>query len=404
VIRLILVVALCAIAQPLLGPPAFAQADDRESGRQQQAEALRERAREARERAQELEREARELAQQANREARELAQEANRKARELAQEARREARDRRWEGRGSWEIRGRDHDGVHFRLLRSYTLPAGEVSHAPIVVVGGSATIDGRAEDDVVVIGGSLKVGPTAVILGEAVSVGGAVTVAPGATIEKGVDETVVFGPGFDFGWPAFSDGWWAAASFAMMIGRLGVVLFFCLMITWLAPGWTTTIGSRLSDAAGWSLVLGLTSQLLFVPALILLTIVLVITIVGIPLLLAMPFLLLFFALAWTAGFAAVVTRIGGRIRGQAAGASTSPTMDLLIGFAAVSSISVIGHLLALGSSWMGPAWLPLNVLGWLIEWAVWTAGLGAVLSSYMGRRDDPPAIPFIQQPSPSTL
>jgi len=344
-------------------------------------------------------REARERAREAAREARERAREAREEAREAAREARREA----LEVRRTWDAR--DHNGVHLRLLRDYTLPAGSVSREPIVVLGGSAVIDGRAEDDVVVVGGSLRVGPEAVILGDVVAVGSGLDVDPAATIRGEVDETVVMWPDFNVNWAGFGDGWWPVASFGAMVVRLGLVLFVSLLITWIAPGWTSGIGSRLTDAAGASLFIGLTSQLLFVPAMILLTIVLIVSIVGILLLLAMPFLLAFLALLWTAGFAGVVGRLGGRLRGQHPGASSSPTLDLLTGFAVVTSVTVIAHVLALGPWWAQPAWIPLHLAGWLMEWMAWTVGLGAVLTSFMGRRQDaPPAIPFIPQPAPSGM
>jgi len=375
VARLILALALLAAAHP-----ALAQSDD-------WVRSAREQAREAREQAREQAREARERA---------------REARERAREAAREARQEVWEVRRTWD--GRDRDGVHLRLLRDYALPAGSTSREPIVVIGGSAVIDGRAEDDVVVIGGSLRVGPTAVVLGDVVSVGGELMVDPAATIEGQVDETVVLWPDVNVNWANF-DGWWPAASFGAMVVRLTLVLFVSLLITWLAPGWTTSIGSRLTDAAASSLFLGLTSQLLFVPGLILLTLVLIISIVGILLLVAMPFLLVFVALVWTAGFAGVVGRLGTRLRGQLPGASSSPILDLLTGFTVVTSVTVIAHVLALGPLWAQPAWIPLHLAGWLIEWVAWTVGLGAALTSFMGRRhDSPPAIPFIPQPAPSAM
>jgi len=366
--RLILALAMLAFAHPVLAQPDWYDA--------------REQAREARERAREEAREARE------------------RAREARQEAREAARDAR---RDSWD--GRDRSGVHLRLLRDYTLPAGAVASEPIVVLGGSAVIDGRAEEDVVVVGGSLRVGPTAVIAGDVVAVGSGLDVDPAATIQGQIDETVVAWPDFDVAWAGLPGGWWPVASFGAMVVRLGLVLFVSLLITWLAPGWTTSIGTRLTDAAGASLFVGLASQLLFVPAMILLTIVLILTIVGILLLLAMPFLMVFVALLWTAGFAGVIGRLGGRLRGQYPGASSSPTLDLLTGFAVVTSVTVIAHVLALGPWWAQPVWIPLHLAGWLMEWIAWTVGLGAALTSFMSRRPDmPPAIPIMPQPATSGL
>ena len=156
--RFILALALIAFAPPVLAQPDWQD--------------VREPAREARERAREEAREARERTREARREAR---------------DAERDARRGSWDG---WD--GRDRDGVHLRLLRDYTLPAGTVSGEPIVVLGGSAVIDGRAEQDVVVVGGSLRVGPTAVIAGDVVAVGSGLDIDPAATIQGEIDQTVV--------------------------------------------------------------------------------------------------------------------------------------------------------------------------------------------------------------------
>jgi hypothetical protein len=70
-----------------------------------------------------------------------------------------------------------------------------------------------------------------------------------------------------------------------------------------------------------------------------------------------------------------------------------------------VSALTVIAHFLALGPWWTRPGWFAVMAGGWLIEWVVWTLGLGAMLTSMLGRRDDePPAIPIIPQSAPSTF
>jgi hypothetical protein len=219
------------------------------------------------------------------------------------------------------------------------------------------------------------------------------------------VEETAVVWPAVDLDLGAVPQGWWAAASLGAMTLRLGLILIVCLLITWIAPGWTASIGSRASAAKGSSLLLGLATQVLFVPALVILCVILVISLIGIPVLLALPFVLAAAALAWTAGFAGVVTRIGARLRGQSPGLSTSPTMDLLTGFAAVSALTVIAHFLALGPWWTRPGWFAVMASGWLVEWVVWTLGLGALLTSSLRTRPEaPPAIPIMPESAPSSL
>ena len=89
----------------------------------------------------------------------------------------------------------------HPRCFAAITSPPATRSAEPIVVVGGSATIDGHAEDDVVVIGGTLRVGPTGVVLGDVVTVGGESDDRPGRVIDGRVETTTVTGPDIDIGW-----------------------------------------------------------------------------------------------------------------------------------------------------------------------------------------------------------
>jgi hypothetical protein len=375
--RLVLAVILTNAALLTVGVPAYAQQDwsYAEERRQEREEARRERA--------------------------EQREEARRQRQERRQERWEERRDR-WE---EWRDRGGRNDGVHLRILRDYHLAAGATASEPIVVVGGSATIDGRAEQDVVVIGGTLRAGPTAVIRGDAVAVGGDAIIDPSAQVAGEIERTTITWPRVDFGWGDIPNGWWALVGFGSMVFRLGIVLFVSLFMVWLAPGWIDRIGFRLAGAGGSSLVLGVVTQLLFVPALIVVAIALAITIVGIPLLLLLPFFVAGVGLLWVAGFAAVAVRIGARLRGQGPGPSTSPTLDLLTGFFATTIVTVASHFLALGPSWMGPfAWM-VGTAGFLIEYVVWTLGLGAALTVWAGgRRDTPPAIPIMPEPAPSTL
>ena len=61
-----------------------------------------------------------------------------------------------------------------------------------VVVISGSATIEGRVEQDVVVVLGSATLGPNASVGGDLVVVSGSATIAPGATV--GQDFVVIGG------------------------------------------------------------------------------------------------------------------------------------------------------------------------------------------------------------------
>ena len=251
---------------------------------------------------------------------------------------------------GDWQYHDPDR-GLHLRILKDYHLPAGSTAREPIVVLGGSATIDGHVEDDVVVIGGSLRVGSKAVVDGDAVAMGGRARIDPGARIAGDFEEVSIAGPELDFVWMQMASPWWADAAFGATIVRLALVFVVALLLIIVAPGWVGSIADRASPRS--SLLLGITGQVLFVPAVVAITTALAISVIGLPLLAGIPLLVGAAALAWAAGLAAVAMRLGRRLRGR--GATPSPAIDLFTGFVAISAVTVAAHAIALGPSWLSP-------------------------------------------------
>jgi hypothetical protein len=330
------------------------------------------------------------------------AQEAREAARQRRQEARQEARERRqerWDARREqwerWRREGRD--GVHFRMMRDYYLAAGATAAEPIVVVGGDATIDGHANDDVVVIGGTLRLGAKAVVDGDVVTVGGGAVIDPAATVRGTVDTAAVAWPNVDWGvgWPiGHWRGWWPLAALSATIVRLALVLIISLLLAVVAPAWVRSMGVRASSIVSSGL-LGAAAEILFVPVLIAVIIGLVISIVGIPLLGAIPFALALGLLAWTGGFAAVAASLGARLRGGRIATSSSLVTDVLIGFVAISALSIVAHVISVGPGWTSPLGWMMRAGGIAIEYAAWTIGLGAALSGRFVRSNAmPPPMP----------
>jgi len=149
----------------------------------------------------------------------------------------------------------------------------------------------------------------------------------------------------------------------------------------------------RASSAVGSGL-LGVAAEILFVPALVALVVVLAISIVGIPLLGAIPFALALGALAWTGGFAAVASCLGAWLRGGSIERSSSLVTDLLIGFIAISGLTLIAHVIAVGAGWMTPLVWMMRAAGVAVEYAAWTIGLGAALSGRFVRPRSTPPMP----------
>jgi len=323
-------------------------------------------------------------------ERRERIREAREEWRERVQEAREE---RRQENRQRMErVRERFRgDGVHLRIFRDYTLAEGETANEPIVVIGGSARIDGRVDDDVVVVGGGLHLGPKAIVEGNAVSVMGTIELEPGAAVHGSIDEAVAPWGGITFGTGWNNEAWWRGLSFWGSMFRLSLTLLVAVFLTLAAPGWIGTISDR---SAGASILTGLAVEVLFVPALVVLMVALVVSIVGIPLLATIPLLLAAFALMWIAGFTGVAVRLGRTLRGK--GPMTQPSVaDFLIGYAIIVGITVIAQAAAYGLGWLSPATWPMRSAGLLVEYVAWTIGLGAAVTSmFANRRVMPPPIP----------
>ena len=299
--------------------------------------------------------------------------------------------DRRWRRRG----------GVQVRVGRDYHLPADQIVNWPVVVIGGSATIDGRVEDDVVVIGGPVRIGPTAQIRADVVSVGGEVHVADGAEVNGEIHDVSVFWPDIRFAlrewmW-RLDEGWWAALMLAGTIGRFTLIMLAACLVALVAPGWIRRIEERVTDTPLASGIAGLAAEMLAVPLFLVVVAGLVLTIIGIPLLILVPFAVLAFLLAWLAGFASVAAQLGGRLRSRTGLATAGSTViDVAWGVMLLFLVTFIGNLLSFGPWFVGPAATAFGLAGFVIEFLAWTVGLGAALLAPLHRRWQfgPPPVP----------
>ena len=117
--------------------------------------------------------------------------------------------------------------GPVVRVGDSYTLRAGDRVRE-VVVIAGSATIEGEVAGDVVVVVGTARLAGTSVVGGDFVVVGGSATVESGAVVER---DLVVVGGELDAP-PEFSPGGEQIA-----IGFLGSALPFDAVVPWFSQG-----------------------------------------------------------------------------------------------------------------------------------------------------------------------
>jgi uncharacterized RDD family membrane protein YckC len=260
------------------------------------------------------------------------------------------------------------------RIGQDVVIRAGDVAR-DVVVISGSATIDGHVEGDVVVVLGSVRLGPDAVVERDLVVVSGSLTVAPGATV--GHDMVVVggeanvpadFSPGGDhvviapgmLGYDLRPAVPWVTRG--LLWGRplvpglpwtwwfIGIFLFVYLGVSLLL---TAPVRAGLAVLAARPLTAFLTGLLVLLlvgPV----SVILSVSVIGIP---VVPLLFLSLLVAAVLGKVSVMHWIGDRVVAPEEDTRWHWTRSFLIGFAVVTityMIPVLGFT----------AWALFGVLG----------------------------------------
>lgn len=282
--------------------------------------------------------------------------------------------------------------GAKVRIGGNVTVEPDEWVRDAVLVVFGSALISGRVWDDVVAVFGDVTLYPGSEVTGDVTVIGGTVDRKPGAVVLGQINEVGfgispirIRGPDLDMMW--IRDRWFPGLTLFGTLIRISVLGLLAVLVLLVAPGPVERICREAADRPWKAGLVGLLAQLLFVPSLVASAIVLVISIVGIPLLAALPVVVLAFAVALLAGFTAVGCSIGRWMFSRAGGGDAARVGALLVGLALVWSLTVAGRVAGLA----GPAARPLVAMillaGFLVEYVVWTIGLGAVLLTRFGSR-----------------
>ncbi len=298
-----------------------------------------------------------------------------------------------WDDR---ETRRSRRGGARIRIAESLTIAEDETVPDAVVAIGGSVTVNGRAEDNVVAVGGSVHLGPKAYVRGDVVAIGGTVTREAGAEVRGRISE-VGFGRGEWRGpviaWPPidWEVGRWFA--FAGTLLRVAFVLFLVALIAVIAAAPVRVVGGRVAQAPWIALLVGVAVQVLFGPALVALVIALLISIVGIPLLVLVPFVV-FGAIAFAfVGFTGVAARVGAALLPGPGGAGRPALTTALVGALALMAVTILARLIGLLPQPLGWLAVGIGAAGFAIEYVAWTVGLGAaVMAAVEWRRQ--PAVP----------
>jgi hypothetical protein len=228
------------------------------------------------------------------------------------------------------------------------------------VALGGSVTVYGKVRDSAVAVGGSVILGPNAVIGKDVVSIGGAVKQAQGSKIHGDVVELNILGVSaiIPFFFEDTSSSWFWTFKFSTLLGFLALAVLMVAVL----PKPFNLIFSNVQQNLGKIILWGILGLVVLIP----LAIFLAISVIGIPLIALEIFLV---GIAFLVGYIAIAQLIGDKI----AALMKRPALSLIW-------LTVMG-LLALWCI----GWVPF--LGSLVKAVVIVLGFGGVLTTLFTSR-----------------
>jgi hypothetical protein len=262
------------------------------------------------------------------------------------------------------------------------TVRADEVVFGDVVVIGGRSDIDGEVRGNVVTIGGAMRLGPRADVRGDAVAIWSRIDREEGAQVGG---EYVDIGAGSWMG-PWHGGGFPGPfPQFPNFVGLVGTLLRLGLlmMLGWLFVAVGRAPVQRIADRAAAEPVkaglVGLLVEVLFLPILLVVIVLLAISIIGIPLLALVPLAILGLVLVLIAGFTGMALRTGQWIGGLGSN-RPEPYTAVAIGTIVLLSFAVMAKLAYLAGGIAAGMGIALGVIGFCVEYLVWTVGLGAAV------------------------
>jgi Polymer-forming cytoskeletal len=254
-----------------------------------------------------------------------------------------------------------------------------------IAAIGGSATINGQVQGDVAVIGGSLSLGPRAEVHGDTTVVGGTLTKAPGALITGEVSEVGMgdairarraqvraprSSPGRDYGSNPVIGFTWTLVPVLLIMLLAGIVLL-------VAPEPVRQIADKAAANPFKAWAIGFLAEILFVPMVVITVIVLAVSIIGIPLLLLIPVALVGLMAVCVVGFTGVAFQIGRLVQERLEQIRDRPFLATAVGICVIAAPLLVARVL--GLIWgLGVIAGLLMAAGFVLQYVVWTTGLGA--------------------------
>jgi hypothetical protein len=317
-----------------------------------------------------------------------------------------------------------------------HTVESGQ-SVEDVVVVGGDLRIRGTVNGNAVVVGGRLILEETGMIHGDATVTGGTIVenggrvrgemrmldardgsvgaeglAAAGAerasrevrVIERQARDTRRDWDGRGGAFRAVRDGFFGLIStvaLGLVLAGIGAVLVFY------GRPYLDTVSDTIRGATGRSAVVGLAASFLIIPAFVVLVVALAVSIIGIPLLiLAVPLYPLVLAAAFAFGFLAAAHAIGERTSEQRDRAFDFRYRNsyayLFTGLGMLLAPLLAANLISM-TGFLGFIGLILKFFTLTVIWVATTIGLGAVILSRAGTQrtfvKPPPDLDFESDP-----
>lgn len=265
-----------------------------------------------------------------------------------------------------------------------------EVTNA-VVVIGGSLRVDGRVRDGILVVGGDVHLGPTAHVRGDVALVGGQLTRENSSRLTGSVSY-VSFGE-----WTRLVNfQWWPALDFgglgrwlglAATISRVSLLAVLMLVIVLVARAPVARVGRAAAADPFRAAVVGLAAEVLFVPLVLIFSVALGITIIGLPIVaLLIPLAMITAVTALLLGYTALACRIGEWVEARLGWKPHSAVMATVVGLFLIVGPTLLARMLDVAPAPLHAIAFALLIAGAVVEFVVWTIGLGATLLTGFGR------------------
>ena len=289
------------------------------------------------------------------------------------------------------------------RIGGSVSVDSDEYVRGDVVVIGGSANINGEVNGEVVVVGGSARFGPQADVRGDITIIGGGLTREPGAVTRGAINEVGFGGIPWRGEWGRrdswdWMDGIYPVARLTGTLVRITLLILLTTLVLFVAKQPVEQIADRVAADPVKSWFVGFLAEMLFIPVLIMAAVVLAISIIGIPLLLLVPVAIVALLVVMLVGFTAVAYHIGRLLQDKVDTLRSRPYAATFAGILLIVSPVLLARLVGLTAGLGFIVW-PIAAVGFLLEYSVWTAGLGAAALVRFNRPAQPPAIVTMTPP-----